>query len=103
VHDLVRTGVMADSLLRLGTYVADHGVSGSGEYQAARDLLLRLPPRLGNEPLQVNGESASEAAVRVAAKLSSGVLPIQGPPGAGKTFTAAQMICALVKAAGKSA
>jgi uncharacterized protein len=98
VHDLVRTGVMADSLLRLGTYVADHGVSGSGEYQAARDLLLRLPPRLGNEPLQLNGESASEAAVRVATKLSSGVLPIQGPPGAGKTFTAAQMICALVRA-----
>ncbi len=100
-HDLVRTGVMADALSRLGAHVADHGISGVGAYQAARDLLLRVPPRLGGEALQFEGESASDAAVRVATKLSSGVLPIQGPPGAGKTFTAAQMICALVKAGRK--
>lgn len=98
VHEIVRTGVMAEALLRLGQHVADNGIAGPGAHQAARDLLIRLPPRLGNEPLQLNGESASEAAVRVATKLTSGVLPIQGPPGAGKTFTAAQMICALVKA-----
>lgn len=97
-HDLVRTDVIADALLRLGTHVAEHGVAGAGAFQAARDLLLKLPPRLGEEPLQLPNESASEAAVRVANKLASGVLPIQGPPGAGKTFTAAQMICALVKA-----
>jgi uncharacterized protein len=101
VHDLVRTGVMADALFRLGSHVADHGVAGTGAYQAARDLLLRLPPRLEGQPLQSNDESASEAAVRVATKLTSGVLPIQGPPGAGKTFTAAQMICTLVKAGKK--
>lgn len=97
-HDLVRTGVMADALSRIGTHVADNGIGGSGAYQAARDLLLKVPPRLGNEPLQLSGEAASDAAVRVATKLVTGVLPIQGPPGAGKTFTAAQMICALVKA-----
>lgn len=98
VHDQVRTGVMADALSRLGAHVADNGVAGSGAYQAARDLLLKLPPRLGEVPLQLNGETASEAAVRVATKLASGVLPIQGPPGAGKTFTAGRMICALVQA-----
>ena len=97
-HDLVRTDVIADALLRLGTYVADHGIEGVGAYQAARDLLLKLPPRLGDERLQLPNESASDAAVRVATKLASGVLAVQGPPGAGKTFTAAQMICALVKA-----
>ncbi|MFC4314938.1 TM0106 family RecB-like putative nuclease [Steroidobacter flavus] len=100
-HDLVRTGVMADALSRLGSHVADNGIAGLGAYQAARDLLLKVPPRLGNDPLQLDGESASDAAVRVATKLVSGVLPIQGPPGAGKTFTAAQMICALVKAGKK--
>jgi len=179
-HDLVRTEVLADALLRLGAHVADHGIEGEGRgepphprplsregrgvtsglsceergvtsglsregrgvtsglsreeggvtsglsceergvtsglfregvksglrdgaraYQAARDLLLRLPPRLGGERLQSPGESASEAAVRVATKLESGVLAIQGPPGAGKTFTAAQMICALVRAGRK--
>jgi uncharacterized protein len=97
-HDLVRTDVMAEALSRLGAHVADHGIAGPGAYQAARDLLLKVSPRLGSDPLQLNGESASEAAVRVATKLASGVLPIQGPPGAGKTFTAAQMICRLVKA-----
>ncbi|WP_116808690.1 TM0106 family RecB-like putative nuclease [Steroidobacter cummioxidans] len=100
-HDLVRTDVMAEALLRFGIHVADRGIAGSGAYQAARDLLLKIPPRLGEESLQVDGESASDAAVRVSTKLASGVLPIQGPPGAGKTFTAAQMICALVKAGKK--
>lgn len=100
-HDLVRTDVIADALLRLGGYVTEHGIEGSGAYQAARDLLLKLPPRLGGECLQLSNEPASEAAVRVATGLVGGVLAIQGPPGAGKTFTAAQMICALVKAGKK--
>ncbi|MDY6946019.1 MAG: TM0106 family RecB-like putative nuclease, partial [Pseudomonadota bacterium] len=100
-HDLVRTDVIADALLRLGGHVADHGIEGAGAYQAARDLLLKLPPRLGEQRLQLPNESASDAAVRVATQLASGVLAIQGPPGAGKTFTAAQMICALVRAGKK--
>jgi uncharacterized protein len=40
-------------------------------------------------------ESALEAALRIAPQLR-GVLPIQGPPGAGKTFIGARMICELV-------
>lgn len=100
-HELVRTDVIANALLRLGGHVAEHGIEGTGAYQAARDLLLKLPPRLGGERLQLSNESASEAAVRVATKFASGALAIQGPPGAGKTFTAAQMICALAKAGKK--
>lgn len=100
-HDMVRTDVIADALFRLGMHVAENAIDGVGSYQAARDLLLRVPPRLGGEPLLLPNESAMAAAVRVAPKLASGVLPIQGPPGAGKTFTAAQMICALVKAGKK--
>jgi uncharacterized protein len=38
-----------------------------------------------------------EFAVRIADKLDNTVLAIQGPPGAGKTFTGARMICALVQ------
>ena len=38
-----------------------------------------------------------EFAVRVANELDNTVLAIQGPPGAGKTFTGARMICALVQ------
>ncbi len=50
-HDLVRTDVIADALLRLGSHVADRGIEGLGAYQAARDLLLKVPPRLGGECL----------------------------------------------------
>ena len=42
-----------------------------------------------------------ESAVRLALELDQGVLAIQGPPGAGKTFTGGEIICALV-AAGKT-
>lgn len=97
-NDIVSTDVMAAALLRLGSYVAEHGVVGVGPYQAARDLLLRLPPRAGDQPLVQSGELPTDAAVRIASTIDSGVLPIQGPPGAGKTFTAAQMIGALVRA-----
>src|SRR5207249_4579152 len=36
-------------------------------------------------------------AVRLCTHLAGGIVPVQGPPGAGKTFTGAQMICELVR------
>ena len=96
-HSYVGGQVMAEALVRIGDYVADHGVRGDGPYQAARDLLLRESPRVGDEPLHRAGETTVEAAVRLCGHLAGGVLPIQGPPGAGKTFTGAQMICELVR------
>jgi uncharacterized protein len=88
---------MADALFRIGEFVAASGIEASGPYQAARDLLLRRAPRVTG-PLKREGETAVQAAVRLAPALSGGVLAIQGPPGAGKTFTGARMICALVQA-----
>jgi uncharacterized protein len=70
---------------------------GDGSYQAARDLLLREGPRVGDAALHSAGEMTVDAAVRLCADLAGGVLPIQGPPGAGKTFTGARMICELVR------
>lgn len=100
-HRVVSAQVLADSLVRLGEYVADHGIEGLGDYLAGRNLLLRLPPRLGHEALQGVDETSEESARRVALAMEGGVLPIQGPPGAGKTHTAAQMICDLVHAGRK--
>ncbi len=97
-HKIVGAKPKPGALLAIGKYVARHGVSGPGPYQAARDLLLRRPPKLGGEPSRLTGENPVGAAVRIAPKLTGGVLAIQGPPGAGKTFTAAHMICELVKA-----
>ena len=95
-HDIVRSDVLRDALVRIGEDVADNGMAGAGSYEAARALLLREPPRLGGDPIRDPVETPLEAALRIAAKGSFDVLPIQGPPGAGKTFTAARMICELV-------
>jgi hypothetical protein len=35
--------------------------------------------------------------IRIALNLESSVFPVQGPPGAGKTYTGARMICALAR------
>ena len=96
-HKYVDAQGMKDSLVRIGEYVAEHGLGGEGYYQAARDLLLRAIPRTGGQPLHHAGETTVEAAVRLCGHLRGGILPIQGPPGAGKTFTGAQMICELVR------
>ncbi|MDE0672606.1 MAG: TM0106 family RecB-like putative nuclease [Caldilineaceae bacterium] len=92
-----RKDVQKHALVRIGEYVADHGILGHGPYQAARDLLLREPPRLDGTAVRHPGETALEAAKRVINKRPLGVLPIQGPPGSGKTYTAARMACELVE------
>ena len=97
-HTIINTKVLAESLLRLGEYVAANGIEGNGPNQAARDLLLRTAPRLGGQPIRHPGEAALNAALRIVPALAGGVFPIQGPPGAGKTHTGARMICALVRA-----
>ena len=101
-HSAVSADILAESLFRLGEWVRDHGVDAPGAYRAARDLLLAYPPRLvAGAALHVEGEDTLAAARRLALELDSGVLPIQGPPGAGKTYAAARMICDLVKAGKK--
>lgn len=96
----VPTGVLEQSLERLGGWIADHGIDAAGDHRAARDLLLRTPPRGAAQegsPLRRPGEKPLDAACRLILELDGGVLPVQGPPGSGKTFTAARMIVELVR------
>src|SRR6266404_893294 len=89
----------ANSLLRLGEWVSANGIDAPGAYRAVRDLLLRKMPRLSRgEALKVLLlEEPVVAARRVASALDHSIFAIQGPPGAGKTFTGARMISELVK------
>ena len=87
-------------LFEIGEWVADHGIDAPGPHRAARDLLLGRQPRAGQEPgspLCREGETDLAAARRLALALDETVLPIQGPPGSGKTYTGARMICELVR------
>ena len=101
--DLVRAKPKPESLQRLARRVLEHGCDGAGPYRAARDLLTRRPPRLGQEagaPLLREGEDAQDAARRLVAAMDHSYLAIQGPPGSGKSTVGAEMIVDLA-AAGK--
>ena len=89
----------AEALFRIGEWVAANGIEAAGSYRAGRDLLLRKRPRLvEGETLEPRaGESPKGTACRIVSALKDAVFAIQGPPGAGKTFTGARMICELVK------
>lgn len=98
---IIDPGVIPETLFRIAEHVSNHGLIGNDQYQAARDLLLRRSPVGEGGALRNAGESVLEAAIRVVKEMPAGVLAIQGPPGAGKTYTAAHMICALVSAGKK--
>ncbi|MBR9883425.1 MAG: TM0106 family RecB-like putative nuclease [Oceanospirillales bacterium] len=97
VHQIIRSTEQAASLFRLGEYVAEHGLEGDGPFRSGRALLLRAVPSFNGELIQEDGEPTLDAALRLTHQLESGVLPIQGPPGAGKSHTGAHMICELVQ------
>ena len=97
--NFLRTGDQQAALVAIGEWVRDHGIDGPGLHAAARDLLLRRPPRAGQragDPLVLPGETDLDAARRLATELRDTTLAIQGPPGSGKTYTGARMICTLL-------
>jgi uncharacterized protein len=92
--DVVKQDTPQKSVIRLATRVLDNAPEECG-----LDLLQRRPPRLRNAAFQLAPEEdPADAALRLVHALSRTTLPIQGPPGAGKTFTGARMILALVEA-----
>ena len=102
----IGSNTLKESLLQLAEWVAEHGMDAPGSYRAPRDLLLTRPPRLSPPAqsaaaLREAGETELDAARRLVMRLNGGVLAIQGPPGSGKTYTGARMICELVRAGKK--
>jgi len=87
----VGPGSMRTSLLEFGRQLTAEPPQ-SGRY----DLLANRSPRLKNLSLPLEGDQ-TEAAIRLAFDLDNSYLPIQGPPGAGKTYTGSQMIAALAR------
>ena len=121
--DAVNSQVLRGSLLRLGRDMASDGLTLTAESarRAAFDLLRRVPPRLETakprasplslfpredgaapedavalENLVAPEEAPLDAVRRIAPRLDRSVLPVQGPPGSGKTYTGARMILDLL-------
>ncbi|HQQ77095.1 MAG TPA: AAA family ATPase, partial [Thermoanaerobaculia bacterium] len=95
-HSHVRPDALVASLMRLASDIAKNGFTPKS---AARDLLLGNPPRLKKGTFgPSNGEKPLDFATRTVLSLDRSLLAIQGPPGAGKTYTGARMIVACIKA-----
>ena len=100
--DAVNSKVLHESLFRLAQEVAARGFAPDSACRAAFDLLRRIPPcaETDTSSLVAPEESPLDAVRRIAPRLDRSVLPVQGPPGSGKTYTGARMILDLL-AAGK--
>ncbi len=98
LFNMVPADTLQESLIRFGEAVIANAFNIGIPYDAAVQLLLRVPPLGGNgTALQESSEDTLQAACRIVKLLDGEVLSIQGPPGTGKTFTGGEMICELVK------
>ncbi|PZF84494.1 TM0106 family RecB-like putative nuclease [Jiangella anatolica] len=94
----IPAGMQEQALVRVGSWVAEHGFAGDGPFRGVRDLLSGAVPRLDDGvPLRLAGESGADALRRVAPSLA-GALPVQGPPGAGKTYAGSHAVVELLRA-----
>ncbi len=85
-----------DSLFRF----ADSFNAEDGQYPAIEAFLQRATPRLRGralgQPLIAPEQDITAGAVAAACDLDHSYLYVQGPPGAGKTYTGARMIAAIL-------
>ena len=106
--------VLRESLARLAEAVVSGGFAADSPRRAAFDLLGRVPPRIEprasppnasgfgvRDGLAAQGEAPLVAVQRIAPRLDRSVLPVQGPPGSGKTYTGARMILDLLVGGGR--
>ena len=89
-----------ENIISFAEWIVENGFdSALPDFRVTRDILLNSDSRL-NEVLLYNNDSVQKSK-DWSLKLDNSYLPIQGPPGAGKSFTASHMIIDLIKAGKK--
>ncbi len=87
-NEYVNPGEIPDALADVASQRLSNGLRSP-----VKSLLERWAPE---DPLQKDGESPLNTALRIIASMSGECLVIQGPPGTGKTYTAACLIDTLL-------
>ena len=94
-------GPINNDALREAIYrFAGDVLAGNDSYPAVRDILSKASPRIhGHNPAQAiaSGDDLLGATTDAVAGLADSYLFIQGPPGAGKTYTSARVIVELIR------
>jgi uncharacterized protein len=98
---IIPTGPIDAVVLREAIYrFADAVITGSERYRAVIAMLRRERPRLtipsNCTSLIREGENELSTSIRIISSLDDSALIIQGPPGSGKTYTAAHSIIHLI-------
>ena len=96
LDEFVDASALADSIYT----IAESFFNGSELPSALQDFLLRRRPRIhgGESGALVDGErELADSVVDVISRMEDTTLCIQGPPGSGKTFTAAKAIASLIR------
>lgn len=94
-HSDINDKEKENAIIRLAKWVLENGIDSIGEYQAGRELLMANTPRTSG--VIPSDEDSQKRAITWVASLDNGVLPIQGPPGSGKSHTASEMILSLIQ------
>ena len=104
----IRTEAQEDALYDIASRVVEDGevtVDAGARDLAARRLVMSVAPVLSSGSLGPAKEDVVQRVVQhlidSVLALDHSVLPVQGPPGAGKTYAGAEAIYALVKAGKK--
>lgn len=85
-----------DNIITFAEWIIENGFdSPLDDYRVSRDILLNTDSRLIEDVIDT--DDLVEKSKSWALKLNRSYLPIQGPPGAGKSFTASHMIVKLLK------
>jgi uncharacterized protein len=93
----ISTKVITEALFRF----ADSLIAQDGRYRAMEGILSQEPPRIkGHAPDQAiidEGFDLMPQVIAAIANLDESAIFVQGPPGAGKTYTGSHVIVALLK------
>lgn len=94
--DSVNSQTKEEGIINLAEWVATNGMDSDDEkYSAARQMLMNASPTM-SENLTLH-DDILERTFDFASKLHHSYLPVQGPPGAGKSYTGSHLIYRLVQ------